>query len=91
MPSANFGATVLDRVGEGEEIVAQLAVGNAGFWVASTGPGMGWFSPTAIGGGTSQTLLVAENPDAVPKTAVTAGAVEVSPVGDEHGWRTRCR
>jgi PhnB protein len=82
-----FGARVLHRVGEGDEIVAQLAVGEAAFWVASAGPGMRRFSPTAIGGGTGRTLLVVEDPDAVLKTAVAAGAAELSPVGDEHGWR----
>ena len=82
-----FGATLLHRVGEGDEVVAQLAVGEAAFWVASAGPGMGRFSPTAIGGGTSRMLLVVEQPDAVVKTALAAGATELSPVSDEHGWR----
>jgi PhnB protein len=82
-----FGARVLHRVGDGDQIVAQLAVGEAAFWVASAGPAMGRFSPTAIGGGTSRTLLVVEDPDAVLNTAVAAGAAELSPVGDEHGWR----
>jgi uncharacterized glyoxalase superfamily protein PhnB len=31
---AAFGATVLHRVGEGDDIVAQLGVGAAAFWVA---------------------------------------------------------
>jgi hypothetical protein len=33
---AAFGANVLHRVGEGDDIVAQLAVGDAAFWVAGT-------------------------------------------------------
>jgi PhnB protein len=82
-----FGATVLHCVGDGDEIVAQLAVGDASFWVAAAGSSMGRFSPKAIGGTTSRTLLVVEDPDAVVKTAVDAGAAETSPVGDEHGWR----
>jgi PhnB protein len=82
-----FGARVLHRVGEGDEIVAQLAVGEASFWVAPAGPDMGRFSPQAVGGGTSRTLLVVEDPDTVLRRAVAAGAVERSPVGDEHGWR----
>lgn len=32
-----FGATVLHRVGDGEDIVAQLAISAAAFWVAATG------------------------------------------------------
>jgi len=82
-----FGATVLHRVGEGDEIVAQLAVGDAVFWVAAAESSMGRFSPKAIGGTTSRTLLVVEDPDAFLKRAVDAGATELSPVGDEHGWR----
>jgi PhnB protein len=31
---AAFGAIVLHRVGGGEDIVAQLAIGDAAFWVA---------------------------------------------------------
>jgi PhnB protein len=31
---AAFGATVLHRVGEGDDIVAQLGVGEAAFWMA---------------------------------------------------------
>ena len=82
-----FGARVLHRVGEGDGIVAQLAVGEASFWVAAAGPSRGRFSPKEVGGGTSRTLLVVEDPDMVLKRAVAAGAAEKSPVGDEHGWR----
>jgi PhnB protein len=84
---AAFGAKVLHRVGEGQEIVAQLGVGEAGFWVAGASAEMRRFSPSAIGGATSRTLLVTEDPDAVHRQAVAAGARELSPVQDEHGWR----
>ena len=82
-----FGARVLHLVGEGDDIVAQLAVGEAAFWVAAAGPDAGRFSPHAIGGATGRTLLVAGDPDAVLRQAVAAGATETSPAGDEHGWR----
>jgi PhnB protein len=82
-----FGARVLHRVGEGDDIVAQLAVGEAAFWVAAAAPDGGRFSPRAIGGATSRTLLVADDPDAVLRRAIAAGATEKSPACDEHGWR----
>jgi PhnB protein len=82
-----FGARVLHRVGEGDDIVAQLAVGEGMFWVAGTAPDMGRFSPRAIGGATSRTLLVADDPDAVLRRAIEAGATEKSRACDEHGWR----
>jgi PhnB protein len=84
---AAFGAKVLHRVGEGDDIVAQLAVDDAAFWVASASEEMKRFSPLAISGTTSRTLLVVDDPDAVMARAVNAGATDLSPVDDEHGWR----
>jgi len=84
---AAFGATVLHRVGEGDDIVAQLGVGDAAFWVAGTSEVMKRFSPRAIDGTTSRTLLVVDDPDAIVRQAVAAGASESAPVSDEHGWR----
>ncbi len=84
---AAFGAQVIHAVGAGDDIVAQLRVGEAQFWVSAAAPDRGRFSPSALGGATSRTLLVVEDPDAVVDAAVAAGATEASPVGDEHGWR----
>jgi PhnB protein len=84
---AAFGASVLHRVGDGDDIVAQLGVGDAAFWVAATSATMKRLSPNAIGGATSRTLLVVEDPDSVVRQAVAAGAIETSPVNNEHGWR----
>src|SRR5665213_857784 len=82
-----FGALVLHQVGDGDDIVAQLAVGSARFWVAEASGDMRRFSPLAIGGTTGRTLLVVDDPDATVRTAVDAGARELAPVGDDHGWR----
>jgi PhnB protein len=84
---AAFGATVLQRVGDADDIVAQLAVGDAAFWVAGTSASMKRLSPRAIDGATSRTLLVVDDPDAVVRRAVAAGATERSAVSNEHGWR----
>jgi PhnB protein len=84
---AAFGATVLHRVGHDDDVVAQLAVGDAAFWVASASSTMRRLSPRAIGGATGRTLLVVEDPEVVVRQAVAAGATETSPVQDEHGWR----
>jgi PhnB protein len=84
---AAFGATVLHRVGEGDEIVAQLGVGDAAFWVAGTSAALKRLSPRAIDGATSRTLLVVDDPERVVRQAIGAGAMESSPVNDEHGWR----
>ncbi len=82
-----FDATTLHCVGAGDELVAQLGVGNARFWVASASSEMKRFSPNGIGGRTSRTLLVVDDPDTVTAQAVGAGAIEASPVSEEHGWR----
>jgi len=84
---AAFGAVVLHRVGEGDDIVVQLAVGDAAFWVAPPSPAMKRLDPLAIGGATSRMLLVVDEPDRVVREASAAGATEMSPVRDEHGWR----
>lgn len=85
--AAAFGATVLHLVGEGDDIVAQLGVGDAAFWVAPASTPLKRLSPRAIDGATGRILLVVDDPDAVAAQAVRAGATETSPVGDEHGWR----
>jgi|SRR5215831_15639505 len=82
-----FGATVVHRVGDGDDIVAQLRVGEAAFWVAPPSASMKRLSPSSIGGATSRTLLVVDDPDRVVRQAVAAGATETSPVSNEHGWR----
>lgn len=81
-----FGATVLHRVGEGDDIVAQLAVGDAAFWVSSADPARRRFSPQAIDGATGRTLLVVDDPGAVFARSVRAGATALSEVAHEHGW-----
>jgi len=84
---AAFDATLLHRVGEGDDIVAQLAVGEAAFWVAPVSATMKRFSPREIDGATSRILVVVDDPDAVFRQALAAGATESSPVQNEHGWR----
>ena len=84
---AAFGATVVHQVGDGDDIVAQLAVGDAAFWIAPSSPTMKRLDPIAIEGATGRVLLVVDDPDEMQRRAVAAGATETSPVADEHGWR----
>ena len=83
---AAFGATVLHLVGEGDDIVAQLGVGEAAFWVSAADAGAGRRNALASGGTTSRTLLVVDDPEEMLARAAGAGARELSPVADEHGW-----
>ncbi len=87
---AAFGAVEDYRVGgkdDNESVVAQLSVGNASFWVADESPPHWNFSPESLGGATARMLLIADDPRSVIRRAVAAGAREVYPVADQHGWR----
>ena len=86
---AAFGAEEVYRVGgtdEHEEVVSQLVVGDATFWVADESPEHLNFSPESVGGGTTRLLLTVDDPDAVVARAVAAGATVVTPVTDDYGW-----
>lgn len=82
---AALGASVLHQVGDGDDVVAQLAVGEARFWVSNASADRP--SPRTNRGSTGRVLLVVDDPDAVVGRARAAGALELSPVQDEHGWR----
>jgi PhnB protein len=87
---AAFGAVEIYRVGgtdEHESVVSQLTIGPATFWVSDEAPAHGSFSPETVGGATVKLLLVVDDPAAAVARAVAAGAREVMPVGDGHGWR----
>jgi len=87
---AAFGAVEDYRLGgtdDDEDVVAQLSVGNASFWVADESPPHANFSPQSLGGATVRMLLIVEDPESVVARAVAAGATEVHPVDEEHGWR----
>lgn len=87
---AAFGAVEVYRFGgtdDLDEVVAQLAVGNAQFWVEDESPAHGNFSPESAGRATARMLLIVDDPQAVLAQAVAAGATEISPVQEEHGWR----
>jgi PhnB protein len=87
---AAFGAVEVYRVGGTDahaEVVSQLTIGSASFWVSDESPEHGNFSPESVGGATVRMLLVVDDPAAVIAGAVAAGATEIAPVADEHGWR----
>jgi PhnB protein len=85
-----FGAAEDYRVGGTDAnpaVVAQLSVGNAVFWVADESPTHRNYSPESLGGATVRMLLIVEDPESAVARAVAAGATEVSPVAEAHGWR----
>ena len=67
-------------------VVAELAVGDARFWVADESPAHKNFSPESLGGGTVRMVLVVDDPAAVHAKATAAGAKQIWPVREENGW-----
>ena len=84
--AAAFGAVVDYRVGD-EEIVAQLSVGDATFWVSDESPEHGNFSPETVGGCTTRMLLIVDDPDAVVDARSRRARRWSTRACDEHGWR----
>ena len=86
---AAFGAVVKMRLdGEGESVVAWLAIEDAEFWVADESPEHFNFSPDSLGGGSVRMVLNTQTPDEAFDRAVAAGAKVIVPVRDEdYGWR----
>lgn len=84
-----FGAAIDYQVGgddEMPEVVAQLSIGDAVFWVSDESQDDENFSPESLGGGTTRMALVVDDPHAVMVRAVAAGAREVYAAVEEHGW-----
>jgi PhnB protein len=84
-----FGADELYRIGgtpDNEDVVAQLGVGDASFWVADESPEHLNFSPESLGGSTARLVLIVDDPHAVVERAKSLGAREVVSVDERHGW-----
>ena len=83
-----FGATEVFRLEDPSgSVVARLSVDGGEFWLSDESPEHGNFSPQSLGGGSVRMILTVSDPDAVFIQARAAGAAEVFPVGEEHGWR----
>ncbi len=78
---------MLHRADDGEDIVAQLAIGTPHSGSPRQDQPGTASTEKAIGGATGRTLLVVEDPDAVFHHAVTAGATPTAQPANEHGWR----
>jgi PhnB protein len=83
-----FGAVevyLLD--GKEKGVVARLSVNGAEFWVAEESPEHQNFSPESLNGSSIRIIFTVPDPDAAFARAIAAGAREVFPVGEGHGWR----
>jgi PhnB protein len=86
---AAFGAREVYRLGgaDDQDIVARLSVDGAEFWVSEESPEHGNVSPEKGSGVPVRMILTVADPDAVFAQALRAGASEIYPVSEGHGWR----
>lgn len=85
---AAFGAVEVYRIEDPDgNVVARLAVDGAEFWVGDESPEHLNFSPESLGGSTVRIILTVADPDAMFALAVKAGASQIWPVSEGHGWR----
>jgi PhnB protein len=83
-----FGAAEVYRLDGGAKgVVARLSVDGAEFWLSEESPENGNFSPESLSGSSVKMILTVADPDAVFAQAIKAGASEVFPVSEGHGWR----
>jgi PhnB protein len=83
-----FGATEayhLDDPGGG--VVCRLSVRGAEFWLSGESPASDRATANAPADGPVRMILTVPDPDALFARALAAGASEVFPVGEGHGWR----
>ena len=78
-----FNAKVLWRLGEGADVVAGLSIDGAKFFLAYEAPQYGTRGPSTVGFTTVRIELFVNDPAAVQRRALAAGAVEHSPVSED--------
>ena len=84
---AAFGAVETYRLQEPEAgVVVRLSVNGATFWVSS-GSVPDDKKQEPLGGDSMRLILMVADPDGLFAQALKAGATEIFPVGEDHGWR----
>lgn|GEM_PF-220255 len=77
---AAFGATTLWRLGDGRDVIAGLSINGSEFFLAQEAPPYGTRGPASAGFTTVRIELFVDDPIAVHRQALAAGAVERNPV-----------
>ena len=66
-------------------LVVKLSINGAEFWLSNGSDENK--NPEAVGGKTVRMILTVQDPFPIFERALKAGATEVFPIGEEHGWR----
>jgi PhnB protein len=83
-----FGATEVYHIESPDgAVVSRLSVDGAEFWISGESPKPGNTSPESSKDSTIRMILTVPDPDALFNRALAAGATEVHPVSEGHGWR----
>jgi PhnB protein len=68
-------------------LVVKFAVDDAEFWISAESSDTDEASTQPLGGNNIRIILTVADPDRLFDQALKAGATQVFPVGEEHGWR----
>ena len=68
-------------------LVVKLSINGAEFWLSGESTDNTNLNPESLGGDSIRMILTVWDPDTVFAQALEAGASQVFPVGEEHGWR----
>jgi PhnB protein len=84
-----FGAEETYRLNDPEAggVVVRLSVEGAEFWISGSATEEKNQNHDPLGGDTVRMVLIVADPESFFDKAVEAGAIEVFPVGEEHGWK----
>ncbi|MBI1779962.1 MAG: VOC family protein [Sphingobacteriales bacterium] len=84
---AAFGAVETYRLEDPDGgLVVKLSINGSEFWVSGGGEEK-TNNTKPLGGETIRMILTTPKPDELFNKAIAAGAKEVFPIGEEHGWR----
>ena len=80
-----FGATEVSRLTSPTgHIVAEMSIDGATFFVVDENVEIPNLSPETLGGTSVRISLIVDDPDAVARRAIAAGATEIFPMADQH-------
>jgi PhnB protein len=68
-------------------LVVKLSIDGAEFWVSGESEDKTNLNPETLGGNSVRMILTVADPDAFFDRALKAGAMQIFPIAEEHGWR----
>jgi PhnB protein len=68
-------------------LIVKLSIDGAEFWLSGNTSGNADPNVETLGGGAVRMILTVPNPDVVFSKALGAGASQVFPIVEEHGWK----